>query len=88
MNKIEVENLIRDMVDNSQGLKGVELVTKVMSNNLTINNNELMDTLFDMIERGEFVEIEYELPNMGYRTKSFIVPKGTKVNVINKVKIR
>ncbi len=88
MTKLEIENKILDIVTASQGLKGVDLTLRVMSNDLQVTSNELFDIIFDLIEKGDLVEIEYELPSMGYRTKSFILPRGTKVNVVNKVRIK
>lgn len=86
MNKTDLENKILSLIELNQGLKGTDLVLKIMSYNLEIGSNELMDTIFDLLERGEMVEIEYQ--SKGRNSKSFLVPKGTTVNVINKVRHR
>lgn len=77
-----VETHIINLVETNSGLKGTELMTRIMSYDLTISYNEIMDIIFDLVERGELIEIELVLPNN--TSKSFLVPKRTKVNVISK----
>lgn len=86
MTKIDLENKINSFIEVNQGLKGTELVLKIMTLDLNVTNNEIMDAIFDLIERGEITEIECILPNRSSR--SFLVPKGTHINIVNRAKVR
>lgn len=79
-----LETHITNFLETNHGLKGTELVTKIMSMNLSINYNEIMDMIFDMIARGDIIEIEMVFPN--HTSKSFLVLKGTSVNVIRRMR--
>jgi hypothetical protein len=87
MDKFELENLVTNIVNSSLGLKGTDLVLKILSRDLEITNNECLDIVFDMIQSGDLIEIEYVLPNH-YISKSFILPKDTHINIINRARIR
>lgn len=82
MTNIILENRIINLIERSYGLRGQELALKVMSEDLNVSNNDILDTTFDMIERGELIEIECVFPN--HVSKSFLVPRGTSVNVVRK----
>ena len=79
-----LESQITNLLEVSYGLKGTELVTKILSFDLNVNYNDIMDLIFDMIERGDIVEIEMVFPN--HTSKSFLVLRGTNVNVIRRMK--
>lgn len=87
MDKFDLENLVLNLVNSNLGLKGSDLILKIMSKNLSITNNECLDMIFDMIHSGNLVEIEYILPGH-HISKSFVLPKDTQINIINRVKIR
>ena len=84
INSSILESQITNLLEVSYGLKGTELVTRIMSFDLNINYNDIMDLIFDMIERGDIVEIEMVFSN--HISKSFLVLKGTNVNVIRRMK--
>ncbi len=77
-----LESRILDLIEVNYGLKGTELVTKVMSFDLVSSYNDIMDKIFDMIARGDIVEIEMVFPN--HSSKSFLVLRGTTINIIRK----
>ena len=79
-----LESQITNLLEVSYGLKGTELVTRIMSFDLNVSYNNIMDKIFDMIERGDIVEIEMVFPN--HTSKSFLVLRGTNVNVIRRMK--
>jgi hypothetical protein len=79
-NKTQIENKILDLV--SFGIKGQDLITRLMEFDLVTTQNEFYDVIFDMLAEGQLVEIEYVLPN--HVSKSFLIPKGTKINVVNR----
>jgi hypothetical protein len=82
LTKLDLENKIVSLISVNYGLKGQDLILRMMSLNLEITQNEVMDIIFDMIHRGELVEIELVYPN--HTSKSFIVLKDTLVNVIRR----
>ncbi len=82
-----VEDLIVDAVSSSQGLKAVEL-PGIIYDRLYRDNNTISDEDFDipliinrMVIEKKIVEVQYVLPTMQYRMKSFLLPAGTAVNV-------
>jgi len=87
MTKPTIEDLIIDLINLNYGLKGAELSLKVMAKDLTMTNNEILDTIFTMIEQGDLVEVEYILPG-NHTSKSFVLPKGTHINIINKTRVK
>lgn len=67
------------------GIKINELIVKVFSDTftqgMTINfrHNDIVETINQMITNGDIVEVEYVLPHLNYRIKSFLLPKGTEI---------
>lgn len=77
-----VRDAILRTVEANQGLKGVDLVVKVMG---LINPNfftpeEFNAELMKLVNERMLVELTYELSNMDYRTKSMYFPKGTRLH--------
>jgi len=83
MNKDELKAKIVQKVRSVQGCKMMELVT---NHELVVGHDyDLEFVINELINENELVEVEYALPNMDYRIKSFILPGGTKVKVrVNK----
>jgi hypothetical protein len=74
------QEAIRQVVSN--GKKAVELVTEVnilLSETGSEFPTDLPAIIDQMVKDGELVEIEYVLPDMNYRIKSFYLPKGTEI---------
>ena len=80
MTKEEQNNIILDLVTSKQGCKATELAVEIA----TKADIDLVQTL---VTEGRLVEIEYVLPNMPYRIKSFLLPKDTQIRVCNGEKI-
>lgn len=78
---IQLTVRVVQIVEAAQGIKGAELSARLATEFLDLQGEEILQHIFHMIENGELVEIEYELPAMRYRTKSFILPRGTTINV-------
>jgi len=77
------ETIIR-IVNNNQGLKGTELVLKLMSADLNIEATTLLKAIDEVVQDGEIIEVEYTLPtmnSMNYRVKSMYFPKGTVIKI-------
>lgn len=85
MTSDEIRNKILSLIEIRQGIKGTDLITTLMGYDLGFTNNQFMDIIFDMVAEGDICEIEYI---MGGTSKSFLVPRNTKINIINKARIR
>ncbi|MCK9458262.1 MAG: hypothetical protein M0R80_01250 [Proteobacteria bacterium] len=84
MDKDAVKELIARIVADIQGCKATELPVHIANHvNPTVrqqvfdNNFDFPDLLQEMIAEGKLVEVEYVLPNMTYKCKSFLLPAGT-----------
>lgn len=77
-----IKSQIINLIEINYGLKGIDVVKKIMGIDLTITYNEIMDIIFDMIQAGEIVEIELVFPN--HVSKSFLIPRNTSINVVRK----
>ncbi len=71
--------LILRKVNESTGIKGVDLCLSIMSHNGpgSFNHEQYMLDLDEILKSGEIIELEYTLPDMEYRIKSLFFPKGT-----------
>lgn len=94
MDKDAVKKMIAEIVANIQGCKATELAVHVAQHvtnpttrqQIFDSNFDFPDLLQEMITEGMLVEVEYVLPSMNYRCKSFLLPAGTQVNVPESVK--
>ena len=77
-----LESKIIDLIETNYGLKRTEIVFRIMGLNLEVTQGEVMDQIFDMVKSGQLIELEMVFPN--HVSKSFLVPKGTTINVIRK----
>jgi len=75
------ESVLISIVNEHQGLKLTELVmhATVAISKLGYREPDLVKVLNGLISEAKLLEIEYVLPDMDYRIKSFILPAGTKV---------
>lgn len=74
-------NLIKEIVEESPGIKEIDLVVKFTAHLLqtgeTIELSGVPIALNFAVKQGEILEIEYVLSNMPYRSKSIYFPKET-----------
>lgn len=77
----DIQNRIVEIVNSSQGLKGTELAVKLATEFLSIQSESIIHWIDSCVEEGLIQEIEYVLPNMDYRIKSFYLPMGTSIIV-------
>ena len=73
----QFKELINQFVEDKQGCKLMDLCTS--HELLSVFGTELPSVIAEMVQDGDLVEVEYLLPSMDYRVKSFILPKNTKV---------
>ena len=70
------------IVNSHQGIKGtslgVEFVLATHKEGTEIPDDfDVVQVLEELVTAGELVEIEYAVPEMEYRVKSFYLPKGS-----------
>jgi hypothetical protein len=80
MNKEQAAKIVLQLVENKQGVKATELAPYLVENQDI--HYPWVDLIYELIQKGELVEVEYVLPQLNYRAKSFLLPKGATVNVI------
>lgn len=80
--KKTIQERITEIVVVTQGIKGVELGARLATERLDLTIDQILIAVQDLVDTGELVEIEYNLPEMNYRTKSFYLPKGTEVRCL------
>lgn len=94
MSKEQVRNLILNVVNESPGVQGIELVVKCHKRRALVDDDpysdeniddtiDIIDEIDELVNDGNLVEIEYTLTSMSYRTKMVYFPKGTKISVKN-----
>lgn len=67
-------------VTENQGCKATELVALVadkMGNDFA--HYDFMQALREIVDEGDVEEVEYVLPQMDFRIKSFLLPKNTQI---------
>jgi Tfp pilus assembly ATPase PilU len=81
MTNEEAKQIIVETVTSLQGCKATELVSdkRMVEVATLINTLELSALIDQLVEEGKLVEIEYELNQLHYRTKSFLLPGDVKI---------
>lgn len=76
------------VVEQSTGIKAVELASIVIAHLVDQHGafrddgddgNEFLMALESLVIDGSIIEIEYTSPDMPFRIKSFLLPKGSKI---------
>jgi hypothetical protein len=87
MTKNEAKNAIVTTIESLQGCKSTQLAAE--SNLINVFSNfDLVSLIDEMIKEELLVEIEYVLPNMDWRCKSFLLPAKSQVRTINALHMR
>lgn len=76
----EVKDRLVEEIVSAQGIKGPHLAAA--EDILSMEDFDFPQVLDELVAEGRVVEVEYVLPTMSYRAKSFFLPAGTKVRVI------
>lgn len=79
MLKAEAIKLILDTLKAKQGCKAVELVSVPEIANC---GYDPIDLISELVAEGKITEIEYTLPGMEYRLKSFYLPEGSSIRMM------
>lgn len=80
LTKQQTKDLIVQLVVERQGCRATELCAE---KDLVLGELDLSDLIEELVAEGQLVEIECVLPQMSYRIKSFLFPKGTQIEVKN-----
>ena len=82
----EAKAILEAYVEDMQGTKATELCS---SKQLIIMLKEfnIPELLEQLVTEHRVVEVEYTLPSMSYKVKSFYLPKGTVVRILGDVPI-
>ena len=77
-----LRDAILNVIESNQGLKGVDLVVKVMGliNPTVFNHEQFNNEVMKLVNERMIIELTYELSNMDYRVKSMYFPKGTRLH--------
>ena len=70
------DKLVCQVVEEKQGCKATELAADVR---IATAGRDLPEAIERLVEKGELLEIEYVLPTLNFRIKSFLLPKGTEI---------
>lgn len=76
---------VKQAVEDSQGIKYIELASKVAKEMFTnpnlagIRADDLVKLLSDILESGGYKQVSYVLSAMPYRVKVFVLPPDTNV---------
>ncbi len=76
-----LKRVIVDIVTRKQGCKATELVAFIAEEDSSLIEHFDVELIEQMVSEKLLVEVEYVLTEMTYRTKSFLLPPGTQVNV-------
>lgn len=74
----DLKDFLVEWVIEHQGVKGGELV---VAGTVRFGEKFKLEVLEELVQEGRLVEIEYVLPSMDYRVKSFYLPGGAKTTV-------
>ena len=77
--KIKIENFINE----STGIKKMELIPHVIERTPECTTELITYCIEELVKEGKIMEVEYEVPQMNYRTKSIFFPANTTLRIIN-----
>ena len=85
MNNEEVKNRIVEIVTEKQGCKATELSYGLSGEVILGDCKPISELIDELIEEERIFEIEYVLPKMNYRIKSFLLPAETEIKMKMKI---
>lgn len=77
MNNEEIKNRLVEIVTEKQGCKATELCA--IKELIFGDCKPLPELIEELVKEERILEIEYVLPSMNYRIKSFLLPAGTQI---------
>lgn len=85
MTRNEAKDLIVKTIEAMQGMKATELAAMpevVLP--LSLVQLELPDLIDELVEEGRLTEVEYSVPELHWRAKSFLLPANSQVRLLGK----
>ena len=82
----DIEMAMIEIVNNHNGMKATELAVEIiekLAKEGNIPSFDFVDVLENIVNKGLLVEVEYTIPSMDWRIKSFLLPAGSSVQVNN-----
>jgi len=80
--KNELKQKIVDIITEVQGCKATELSTNLSIDVLNaLEVHDLPTILAELLHERRLVEVEYVLPQLSFRAKSFLLPAGVEVKI-------
>lgn len=78
MTRDEAKQFLVDKIISLQGCKATQLASdEEVVKELSMKDHDVPDLLEELVKEGRIIEIEYVLPEMTWRVKSFYLPPGT-----------
>ncbi len=84
MTRDELKVFIVKKVTEANGIKGTQLVADIAIEpgiRECLGTHEIPDLLDELVSEGSIVEIEFIVPRMTYKIKSFYLPKGSEITI-------
>ena len=84
-----LDQTIIETVESHQGLKATELTMRVIEllfqrlppREVSEATENLVERIFHLIEEGELRGVNYVLPTLCFREKTFVLPKETRIEI-------
>jgi hypothetical protein len=80
--KEHLKKKIKQTINDSTGLKKLELVSVIVERTPECTSELIEECTIELINEGKIIEIEYEVPQTMYRTKSIFFPAGTEIRIV------
>jgi len=87
MTEAEAKDLLVNVVTEVQGLKATELAARLELLELHKADLNIVELIEALVKEKRLVEVEYVLPQMDFRIKSFLLPAQTRVRCFNESSI-
>jgi hypothetical protein len=79
--QIIIKNLIVAAIEGKQGCKTTELIVIPSLIQAVVEmRGDFMALIQELIDEGRIIEIEYTVPNLDWRIKSFLLPAGSTIH--------
>ena len=76
----ELKEILKCEINRSNGLKITELIVMMPREVITRSCvDDIYKAIEELVKEKEVIEIEYTLPHMSYKIKSFLLPKDTEL---------
>ena len=81
MSNEDAKVLLLDKIVGLQGIKATQLVA-LPEIAVPLQDFDIPNLLDELVQEGKIIEIEYKLPEMDWRVKSFYLPAGTEIRIM------